>query len=216
MIKTLSAYISGLTKIALRPVRGNGFWGEVFTESNSVETLSARIVNEMETDHLRCLIQEAFVWGNHLVLTNKAGRKIYIDFNIVPSLQNISIRDRQSFEIQDNGSCLYWQSADIHLDYESFLYHVDNEFREQCDKQKAAHRREFGKAIAIVRINYGISINGVSGLEPNEIEDIESGRVHAKTSYLSRYSGAIGISLDDFLNEVAACVDILKAMEAIA
>ena len=76
--------------------------------------------------------------------------------------------------------------------------------------------REYGKAIAIVRINYQIPVDGIAGLNAEDVQDIESGELHPTSAPLTRYAEAIGLSLNDFLNEVANNVDISKSMEAIA
>lgn len=184
---------------------------------NNIKDLSNQVLEEMETDHLHVLIQDASVKGNYLIVINKAGREIRVPFDQVPALQrHVPFRDRLDFEIQHNGSCLYWKSGDIHLDFESLLYYVDDEFRAQCDKRKADSRREYGKAIAKVRTAYEIPINGITGLEPNEVQDIELGRIQARATSLCFYSEAIGVSLDEFLEKVAANVDIKKVREAIA
>lgn len=76
--------------------------------------------------------------------------------------------------------------------------------------------KEYGKAIKIVRTVYQIPIDGITGLEPDEVEDIEAGRLYPRATNLCCYSETIGITLDDFLKKVATNVDVLKALEAIA
>ena len=76
--------------------------------------------------------------------------------------------------------------------------------------------REYGKAIAIVRINYEIPIDGIAGLKAEDVQDIESGYLYPTSIPLICYAESLGLSLDSFLNKVATNVDVLKAMEAIA
>lgn len=76
--------------------------------------------------------------------------------------------------------------------------------------------REYGKAIAIVRINYEIPIDGITGLKAEDVQDIESGYLYPTSIPLTCYAKSLGLSLDSFLDKVAANVDVLKAMEAIA
>ncbi len=76
--------------------------------------------------------------------------------------------------------------------------------------------REYGKAIAIVRINYEIPIDGIAGLKAEDVQDIESGYLYPTSLPLACYARSLGLSLDSFLDKVAANVDVLKAMEAIA
>ncbi len=62
--------------------------------------------------------------------------------------------------------------------------------------------KNYGKAIAIVRINYQKSINEIAGLKPEDVIDIESGYLHPSTNALICYANALGLSLDDFLAKV--------------
>lgn len=76
--------------------------------------------------------------------------------------------------------------------------------------------REYGKAIAIVRINYEVSVDGITGLKAEDVQDIESGYLYPTSVPLALYAKSLGLSLDSFLAKVATNVDVLKAMEAIA
>jgi hypothetical protein len=76
--------------------------------------------------------------------------------------------------------------------------------------------REYGKAIAIVRINHEIPIDGIAGLKAEDVQDIESGYLYPTSLPLACYAESLGLSLDSFLDKVTANVDVLKAMEAIA
>jgi hypothetical protein len=185
-------------------------------KSRSLQDLSQEVMEEMEGDHLHILIRDAYLFGNNLVVINKVGKRIVVGFDDIAALRSIPIHDRDCFKIEENGSCLYWWTKDIHLDFESFLYHVDDEFRAKADKQKANHDREFGKAIAIVRITYEIPIDGIAGLKTEDVQDIESGYLYPTSLPLACYAKSLGLSLDSFLDKVAANVDVLKAMEAIA
>lgn len=175
-------------------------YGECIDFSLDDETALLEVV---EPACLDVLILNASVRGDYLFVTNKVGREIRVSFEQIPALNAIRECDRIHFTIQENGSCLHWEYSDTHLDFESFLYYVDDAFRQKCDKQKSDHNRKVGKAIAIVRTVYQIPIDGIAGLEPKEVQDIEAGRICARASNLCCYSEAIGITLDEFLKKVA-------------
>ena len=145
----LSAHIGSIWSMMSRANCEDGFSSDACTKSFSLETLSDEIVEEMETGHLHVLIQDAVIRGNYLLVVNKANRQIRINFNQSPALESIPFRDRCDFEIQENGSCLYWESTDTHIDFESLLYYVDDDYRAKVDKETAQHNRRYGKAIAL-------------------------------------------------------------------
>lgn len=87
---------------------------------------------------------------------------------------------------------------------------------EDCHPKYPNYYREYGKAIAIVRINYKIPVDGIAGLKAEDVQDIESGYLYPTSIPLTCYAESLGLSLDSFLDKVAANVDVLRAMEAIA
>jgi hypothetical protein len=175
------------------------------TKREQTRDLYQEVIEEMETDHLHVLIQKAFIKGNYLIVTNKAGREIRVSFDQVPALKHkLKFCDRLYFEIQDNGSCLYWESADIHLDFESLLYYVDKEFRAKVDQESASRFKAYGKAIAKVRTAYDIPVDGITGIKAEDVQDIESGELRPETIALACYADALGLELNEFLNKVAS------------
>lgn len=211
----LSVHIGNIWKMMCQANCEDGILSDC-TKSRSLQDLSREVMGEMETEHSHVLIRDAYLWGHNLVVINKVGKRIVVGFNDIPALRSIPLHDRECFKIEEGGSCLYWWTKDIRLDFESFLYYVNADFRAKAKQKEAVYRAEYGKAIATVRIAYGIPIGGITGLEPNEVQDIESGRIYARATNLCCYSEAIGISGDEFLEKVANAVDVLKVFEAIA
>lgn len=166
------------------------------TKREQTRDLYQEVIEEMETDHLHVLIQKAFVKGNYLIVINKAGREIRVPFDQLPA---IKFRDRLNLEIQYNGSCLYWKAADIHLDFESLLYFVDDNFRAKVAKRF----QEYGAAIRRVRLARRVGIDCITGIKAEDVQDIESGELRPETIALTRYADALGLELNEFLNEVA-------------
>jgi hypothetical protein len=210
----LFGHVGNIWKMMCRANCEDGILSDC-TKSRSLQDLSQEVMEEMEGDHLHILIRDAYLFGNNLVVINKVGKRIVVGFDDIAALRSIPIHDRDCFKIEENGSCLYWWTKDIHLDFESFLYYVDDEFRAKAGKQKANHDREFGKAIAIVRTTYKIPIDGIAGLKAEDAQDIESGYLYPTSIPLTCYAKSLGLSLDSFLEKVATNVDVLKAMEAI-
>ena len=174
------------------------------TKREQTRDLYQEVIEEMETDHLHVLIQKAFVKGNYLIVINKAGREIRVSFDQVPALKHkLKFRDRLYFEIQYNGSCLYWKAADIHLDFESLLYYVDEAFRAKVDQESANRFKEYGAAIRRVRLARRVGIDCITGIKTEDVQDIESGELRPETIALTRYADALGLELNEFLNEVA-------------
>lgn len=175
------------------------------TKREPTRDLYQEVIEEMETAHLHVLIQKAFVKGNYLIVINKAGREIRVSFDQVPALKHkLKFCDRLYFEIQDNGSCLYWESADIHLDFESLLYCVDDQFRAKVDQESANRFKEYGAAIRRVRLAHRVGIDRITGIKAEDVQDIESGELRPEAAALACYAKALGLELNEFLDKVVS------------
>jgi hypothetical protein len=93
------------------------------TKRDQIKDLYLEVLEEMETEYLHVLIRSAFVRGDELIVTNKAGREIRVPFNSVPVLRyKLNFRDRLNFVIEPDSSCLYWNEC------------YSCPWLEQCDK----------------------------------------------------------------------------------
>lgn len=67
------------------------------------------------------------------------------------------------------------------------------------------------KALAIVRLAYQISGEGIKGLTPEHIRRIEGSHLPINQAVLKLYAKAIGISLTDLIEKVDFNIDYLES-----
>ena len=175
------------------------------TKREQTRDLYQEVIEEMENAHLQVLIQRAFVKGNYIIVINKAGREIRVSFDQVPALRHkLKFCDRLYFEVQHNGSCLYWEAADIHLDFKSLLYYVDDKFRAKVDQESASRFKAYGAAIRRVRLARRVGIDCITGIKAEDVQDIESGELRPEAAALACYAKALGLELNEFLDKVVS------------
>lgn len=145
-------------------------------------------------------IASAEVVSDRLIITDKANLKTEIGFSQHPTLRRIPEGDRPKFTIPEDGSYLYWECLDIHLDLEGIKVELDPHLKARKVAALNRHNKEYGKAIALVRQT---SCDSTMPNLPNErIEAIEQGsfptleefRILAKAHHLS---------LDEYLEAIA-------------
>ena len=152
------------------------------------------------------LIADATVIGDRLLVLSCAMEKLEVPFDSLPALKRISINDRSNFTIDDDGSCLYWEDADTHLNLESFRYATDPEWKQKFDSLKLEHDQVFGKAIATLRKQYKLRQSDIIGLSERQVRRIEQGDGSTKVDTLSLFAKAHGIELDAYLDAVASAI----------
>lgn len=113
-----------------------------------------------------------------------------------------TFRNWYNFEIDEDGSYLYWQSVDLHLDLEEIKAAVDPEFKEQLLLNKLEYGKSFGKAIATVRKAQHLNQNKIDGISDRHLRRIENEGAPPTLDVLKKLSIAHGLDLEDYLTLV--------------
>jgi hypothetical protein len=172
--------------------------------ANSV--VPKRVMNAWTMGAQEDLIADATVIGDRLLVLSCAMEKLEVPFDSLPALKRISIDDRSTFTIDDDGSCLYWEDADIHLDLEAFRCATDPEWKQKFDSLKSEHNQVFGKAIATLRKQHKLRQSDIIGLSDRQVRRIEQGDGSTKVDTLRLFAQAHGMELDAYLDAVASAI----------
>jgi len=172
--------------------------------TNSV--VPKRVINAWTMGAQEQLIADATVIGDRLLVLSCAMEKLEVPFDSLPALKRISIDERTNFTIDDDGSCLYWENADIHLDLDSFRYATDPQWKQKFESLKSKHNQVFGKAIATLRKQHNLRQSDIIGLSDRQVRRIEQGDGSTKVDTLRLFAKAHGMDLDDYLDAVADAI----------
>ena len=152
------------------------------------------------------LIADATVIGDCLLVFSCSMEKFEVPFSSLPALKRISTNERENFTIADDGSYLYWESADIHLDLDAFRCATDPEWKQKFEALKSNHNQVFGKAIASLRKQYKLRQSDIIGLSDRQVRRIEQGDGSTKVDTLRLFAQAHGMDLDAYLDAVAGAI----------
>jgi hypothetical protein len=168
-----------------------------------------RIVMAWEMGAEENLIAHAYVEGNSLHVIDCNLRSWQIPFNQIPALSDIRINDLADFELDEDGSYLYWKAADVHLDMEALRSVVDSTLREQIKARTLIHDKKFGQAIAKVRKEFSLTQKDIPSVSDRQVRRIEKGdRPRSKT--LQHLAEAHGLTLSDYLEKLAEAMEDVK------
>lgn len=172
--------------------------------------LPKRILAAWQAGAQEQLIAQATVIKDSLWVTDCALKNWEIPFNILPALAAINPEKRADFEIDEDGSYLYWPSSDIHLDMEVLRATVDPEWQEKLAAERVMYDLRFGQALAIVRTAHNLKQTDIPGISPRQIRRIEKGSI-PKLATLRKFSQAHGLSVNEYLEEIAQTISHLKS-----
>lgn len=171
--------------------------------------LPNRVLKAWQTGSQEELIAEATVVVNDLFVRDCALNSWRIPFDMLPSLAKIPPEERSNFELDEDGSYIYWPSADIHLDMEVLRAAVDKERQDKLNYERVIYDQYFGVAVALVRKAHNIRQTDIVGISERHIRRIERGE-RPKLETLRKLAQAHGINLNDYLEEIAQTVSKLK------
>ena len=159
-------------------------------------------------------IVDAYLLGNTLVL-------LLGDFSIrsfpvdaVPSLRELNPSDRAAFELDEDGSYLYWPVADLHLGVSQLLQAVDPPYLADVEVRRFPASAAIGARIAALREARDLRQRDIEGVSERHVRRIEQGIARLTGDGAVKLAGALAMNLNDFLAEVAEAAAESRAVHA--
>jgi hypothetical protein len=134
-----------------------------------------------------------------------------VPFNSLGSLSKISAKERGNFELDEDGSYLYFPCGDIHLDLEDLKAAVDPQFKEQLLIAKLESGKSFGKAIATVRKAHQLNQNEIDGLSDRHLRRIENEGQQPTLDALKKLAASHQLNLEDYLTQINRAITTARA-----
>lgn len=149
------------------------------------------------------LIASALVLSDSLVVMGCDLKVWEVPMASIPCFERVPVEERANFEIDEDGSYLYWESADLHVDLEDFKAAVEPEFKEQLLMKKLEYGKSYGRAIAAVRKAHNLTQSEIEGITDRQIRRIEKEGQQPTLNALKKLAQAHGMDLEGYLAEVS-------------
>ncbi len=135
--------------------------------------------------------------------TREGFRKSRVPIEKLPVLQRIPKRQREEFELDEDGTFIHWPSGDIHLGWEQFECAVDVTARLKAEQQVEGFNRAYGTAIEALRKEKGLRQSDTKGLTARQVGRIEHGQCRATLSALGKLAKAHDMSVNEYMEELS-------------
>lgn len=129
--------------------------------------------------------------------------KLRVPLNKLPVLQGHSKKALQEYELDEDGSFVYWPSLDIHLSWEQFEQAVDEKAFLKARQQSETFNKAYGFAIRKLREKSNLRQSDIEDLTPRQVGRIERGECRATHNALSKLAKAHKMSIEEYMNELA-------------
>lgn len=164
--------------------------------------LPRRILNAWRAGAQHQLIADAYVSDDELTVTDCGMKRYRIRFDDIGALRRMPRSERSHFEVDVDGSFIYWPASDVHVGIEMLREVVDPAFRLRQMRKNEQELAELGAAIANVRKARGLTQSDIPGLSDRQIRRIEKGVLLTASSF-DALARAHGLSLKKYLDAIA-------------
>lgn len=152
-------------------------------------------------DDPRLGIVDAYVLGDSLVVLTGDFELRSFPIARVPALASIPSSERSAFEIDADGSYLYWPEPDLHLGVSQLLQAADPAYL--IDIEIERNSNDFsGRALRSIREERGLRQADVPGLSERQVRRIEDGVSRLRPASARSLADALELTVAELLAQI--------------
>jgi hypothetical protein len=141
--------------------------------------------------------------GDSLLVRGPKHRMLHVPLSSIRALSGQPRSVIQNFEIDPDGSFLYWPDLDVHVGWDQFLQAVDPDELRKAQQRTEGYNERYGAAIRKLREQAGLSQSQIEGLTERQLRRIEQGECRATSSALAALARAHGLDTNSYMEQVA-------------
>lgn len=148
-------------------------------------------------------IVDAWWEGDQFVILSATFERLAVPLARLGKFIGQDQKSLRQFEIDPDGSFVYWPHADVHFGWFQFLQLVDPAAVVSAQAKKRQFNVRYGAAIKRQRESRDLRQSDIPGLTPRQVGRIESGQCRATVSALRKLAAAHGLEMSDYLAALA-------------
>lgn len=149
------------------------------------------------------LIASASVEDGKLIVWSCEPRRYAVAASEIPVLAKMPAAALPHFEVSETGSDIHWEDGDVDLNLDGIRAYADPEIRRQQEAERRKYAARYAGAIRKLRENRGLKQADIEGLSERQVRRLEEGDTLPHSSTLKKLAAAHGLSIDQYLKELA-------------
>jgi hypothetical protein len=162
-----------------------------------------RIVLARRSGAEKELIASASIDDGKLVVWSCEPRRFDVAVSEIPVLAKLSAGDLAKFELSASGSRIRWPDADVDINLDTIREHADPGVRREHEARARQEATRYADAIRRLREERGLKQSDIEGLTDRQVRRLEQGDTVPQIATLKRLAAAHGMTIDDYLQELA-------------
>jgi Protein of unknown function (DUF2442) len=173
---------------------------------NMIRSFLGRLTAALDSNENDGRIFDAHVEDQVLHVVSADFRRLAVPISKILGLAEASEARTRRFQIDDDGSYIYWPDFDLHLGWEQLQQIVDPEAAQKAMQKSREFNLRYGGAIRKIREARGLAITAIPELSDKQLRRIERGECRLTSSAGKKLAGAHGMSPNEYLQTVAAAL----------
>lgn len=169
-----------------------------------------RVVAAWKTGLQGQTIADAYVVDNTITVFDCGLKRYQLGFGDIGVLARIEETERTRFEVDEDGSFIYWPAGDVHLNIDMIREALEPEYRAGRLKESTAEYKQLGRAIAFVRKSKGLRQSDFEGLSERQLRRLEGGSPITENAMRILAAGH-DMKLKVYLDEIAHAIHNAQA-----
>jgi hypothetical protein len=125
----------------------------------------------------------------------------------IESLAGDDLTALQEFEIDPDGSFIYWLRLDVHLGWAQLRQIVDPIAAHRAQQKSREFNTRYGKAVRKVREEAGLKLTDIEGISDKQLRRIESGNCRLTTNAIEALAKTHKLTPNEYLERLAGALE---------
>jgi hypothetical protein len=121
----------------------------------------------------------------------------------IPNFRNADSSKIQDFEIDEDGSFIYWPGLDLHLGWVQLQQLVNPAAALKASQKSQVFNKRYGKAVQKVRETAGLRPSDISGISEKQLRRIENGDCRLTSNAIEALSQAHMLGPIEYMKKLA-------------
>lgn len=148
-------------------------------------------------------ILDSWVEDGELVLIAPAFERLRVPLAKLSPFLGSNEKQIREFEIDRDGSFLFWPHANAHMGWAQLQDLVDPTLRIKADQERGAFNKQYGNAIRAFREECKLPQTSVMGIADRTLRRVERGEAAASRATLAALAEAHQLELRDYMKQLA-------------
>jgi hypothetical protein len=162
-----------------------------------------RFVATLESNEEQDRIFDAGIEKEILRVVSPRFVRLEVPISRIPPLKNAKTAQILNFEIDGDGSFIYWPDLDVHLGWRELQQLVNPEAALKAEQKNSEFNQRYGRAVQKLREAAGLRRGDISGLSEKQLGRIEKGECRLTTNAIEALSKAHKLDRNEYMKKLA-------------